>query len=236
MRKQMVVLHRYNLATSRVTFAVLYIKEDLQLQNKNKIKPSLPLDRGWTERENERTLGPGTAIRNIHRGYLEVSLRLLLLCSQLWERVLQRLRLGRVKLPLLLQHSGPLLILLHPGARHSKGRQPFPPQHSSQEGRGSVSRRGVLNYLAALSKEALTGALSVFHFNNTDVAGESQVDSSWMEHSQPPDEVQEHQPLLMDKSMNAKWIHVPNSWFERSKPKQQQVQLPCLTLSPLKHL
>lgn len=127
------------------------------------------------------------------RGYLEVSLCLLLLRSQLREGVLQRLRLGRVKLPLLLQRSGPLFILLQPGAQHSKGRWPFPPRHNSQEGRGSVLWWGMLNYLAALSKEALTGTLSVFHFNNTGIAGESQVDSSWMEHSQPPDEVQEHQ-------------------------------------------
>lgn len=83
-----------------------------------------------------RTLGPGTAICDTRRGYLEVSLRLLLLGGQLRQRVLQRLRLGRVKLPLLLQRSGPLLILLHPGARHSKGGQPFPPQHNSQEERG----------------------------------------------------------------------------------------------------
>lgn len=65
------------------------------------------------------------------------------------------------------------------------------------------------NYLAALTKVALTGALSVLHFNNTGLAGENEVDGFLMGHSQPPEEVQEHQILLMLKSVNTRWIHVP---------------------------
>lgn len=37
---------------------------------------------------------------------------------------------------------------------------------------------GTFNYLATLSKEALKGALSPFHFNETGLAGENQVVSS----------------------------------------------------------
>lgn len=126
------------------------------LQPQNKLKPSLPLDRGGTEREYERTLSPGMTICDIHRGYLEVSLSLLLLCGQLQEWVLQCLRLGRVKLPLLLQCSGPLLILLHPAALYSKDNHSHPSTTHRKEG-SHYLWWGTLYHLAALSKELLTG-------------------------------------------------------------------------------
>lgn len=110
-----------------------------------------------------------------HGWYLEIPLCLLLLCSQLWEWVLQRLWLGRVKLPLLFQGSGPLLVLLHPGVWQKEDHHPHP--CTTQRGRGSMPWWGTFNYLATLSKEALKGALSAFCFNDTGLAGE--VVSSW---------------------------------------------------------
>lgn len=60
---------------------------------------------------------PSSCIPTCHK-YLEVSLSLLLLCSELRQRVLQGLGLGRVELPLLLQCAGTCFIFFHSAKQH----------------------------------------------------------------------------------------------------------------------